>query len=300
MLGNIKYRNENGGEIEFDISAGIVISEIDGLTENNIKLSTAQGLNQIGSTVNSVAVQGKEITIEGAVLTTADSKLKSELLLNTVMPGLKGTLIYNDTWTIDVYPTETPYVQQREFPKFQFTLSAPYPYWSRVVQNTHELTGIEPKFTFPWDLSQPFTFGERISRMFTDVNNGGNVDALYTVIFRAVAEGVTNPKITNAMTYEYLQVNKTMELNEKIIVVITPDGVTVTSNINGVETDSIGYFDIISDLYRMHPGENIIAYDATAGKDSLDVIITLNEGTTWVRGRNGNGISMASLSMEVE
>lgn len=297
MLGNIKYKNENGGEIEFDISAGIVISEIDGLTENNVKLSTAQGLNQIGSTVNSVAVQGKEITIEGAVLTTADSKLKSELLLNTVMPGLKGTLIYNDTWTIDVYPTETPYVQQREFPKFQFTLSAPYPYWSRVAQSSHELTGLEPRFTFPWDLSQSFIFGERIQKVFTNVENGGNVEALYTVIFRAVSAGVTNPKIENAMTYEYLQVNKEMELNEKLIVTITPSGVTVISNINGVETDSIGYFDIESTLYRMHPGDNIIKSTDDTGGGSLDTTIVLNEGTTWVRGRNNGTISLMSLEV---
>ena len=76
-----------------------------------------------------------------------------------------------------------------------------------------------------------------------------------------------------------------MALNERIIVTIKSDGPSVVSDINDNVTDIIGYFDIESDLYRMHPGDNIIAYDAEEGKGSLDVMIFHNVGTAWVRGR---------------
>jgi len=283
MIGNIKYKNANGGEIEFDFPTGIVISSIDGLTENFVNLSTSQGINQIGTTVNGVAVDEKTLTIEGAFLGYSNDK--AALLLNTILPEIEAELIYNDEWTITVYPTETPHVEQRDYSaRFQFAVRASYPYFSKTEQTTTSLVGIEPQFVF-WDLTKPYTFGTRISALFTNVENKGNVEALYGIIFRANAAGVKYPKITNAVTYEYLRIKKTMALNERIIVTIKSDGPSVVSDINDNVTDIIGYFDIESDLYRMHPGDNIIAYDAEEGKGSLDVMIFHNVGTAWVRGR---------------
>jgi len=285
MIGNLKYRNASGGEVEFDISTGFIISEMSGLTENSITLSTSQGFTQIGSTVQGTSVEEKPISIEGTILGYA--KDQAALLLDTILPDVIGQLIYNDEWAITVYPTETPYVEQYDHnPKFQFSLTAPYPYWSKAQETNVSLAGIEPMFSFPWDLSQSFTFGTRLSPAFAWIYNPGSVESLYSITFRAMSEGVTNPRITNAKTYEYLHIKKDMALGETITVSITYGGVNVTSDIGGTVTDIIGYFDIQSDLYRMHPGDNVIAYNADTGRDNLDVNVTFNVGTVWVRGRD--------------
>lgn len=282
MIGNIKYINSLGGIVEFDCDSGIIISKSSGMTENHVKLSTSQGFNQIGETVQRTLVQGKPIVFDGAIV--GDATERAALMLNTFIPGMLGKLIYNDEWEIDVSTIQTPYIEQYVYnPRFQIELRAPYPNWSNMEETVTSLTGIEPMFSFPWDLTQPYIFGKRIERQFTNVHNSGNVDIPYTVIFTATSDGVTNPKITNAETYEYLQVKRTMSYGETITVTVKQDELLVLSRTGDLTTDVIGWFDIRSDLYRLHPGDNIIAHDADSGKDYLDITILSRTERGWMR-----------------
>lgn len=281
MIGNVKYINDYGGEVEFSFAASIVIGSITGFTENYITPSTSQGFNQIGSTVQGMSVQEKPIVAEGTIMGHAD--YNAALLLNTILPGIKSKLIYNDTWEMTVYPTQTPVVSKHTHnPAFQFELRAPYPYWRKIKESTTSLSGIEAMFVF-WDLTQPYQFGKRIDRAFTTVYNEGNVEIPYTAIFRATALGVKNPKIINAETYEFLRIKRDMNLGEVITVTIAPDGLSVLSNTENVISDIIGRFDIQSDLYRLHPGDNVFAYDADSGRDDLDITIVHSTESVWVR-----------------
>lgn len=271
MIYNLKYINDDEGVVEFSWQSQIVISSTTGFTENFINLSISQGINQIGGTVQGQAVQPKDIVLNGEIIgKAAPSKA---LLLNTIKPMIPSRLVYNDEWEIRVLPSQTPIIESRQSnSKFQISLKAPYPYWNRVLGESTTLSGIEPMFKFPWNLTLPWKFSSRIESYFINVVNSGNIEVPFRIVFTAVSE-LSNPKITNAETLEYFRIIRNMKVGEKIIVDITNSGFSIISQYQGVETDIFGNIDIDSNFYRLHVGDNIIRYDADTNRDGLDVII---------------------------
>lgn len=271
MIYNLKYINDDNDVVEFSFESKIIIGSITGFTENFINLSLSQGINQVGSTMQGQAVQAKDIIVNGEIM--GETIAARRLMVNTIKPLTGARLIYNDEWEIKVYPTQTPIIEKyRKNAKFQFILKAPFPYWNKIKTTAVPLSGIEPMFSFPWDLSTTFQFGKRVENYFTNVVNTGNVDAPFRIKFTATAE-LSNPKITNAETLEFFRIKRAMKVGETITVDIGSSGVSIISEFEGKKTDVFGSFDIYSDLYRLQVGDNILRYDADINRDGLEVII---------------------------
>jgi hypothetical protein len=228
-------------------------------------------MNQIGSTVQGQAVQSKDIVITGVL---RDKTLETRRqLLRAVRPLVPARLVYNDTWEIIVYPTQTPTIEKSlTNANFQFSLKAPFPYWNNKEGSIKALSEIQGMFVFPWDLSKSFMFGDRVGNEFVNVINAGDVDTPFRIIF-AASDDLESPGITNAITNEFLRIDKPMMSGETITVDITYRGISVKSDYMGVVTDIFGYLDIDSNLYRLHPGDNVLRYDAGENRDNLDAVI---------------------------
>ena len=261
-----RYVNENGDSITFDYAGGFLISKPSGIDTLSVSLSQAQGIDQVGATIQSTNIQPRPVTIVGCLVGDAQDVNKNKLL-SVVRPDIGGKL-YADDYYLSVYPTATPIIEPKDrLARFQFSLLAPYPYWCKDDSASATLSGIQKLFKLPCNFSKTYRFGELMQTQFMNVPNRGQVPIPYTATF--VANGdVVNPKITNATTGKFLLIKKTLVSGERLVVEITHERTYVTSSVDG---DSRGALSLTSNLYRLDVEDNVLKPEAASGLDNLQV-----------------------------
>ena len=261
-----RYVNANGDTLVFDYAHGYLINKPNGIDSIQVNLSQAQGIDQVGGTVQSATVQPRPVTLSGRIV-GADGEARKAALMSIVRPDIPGKL-YADDWFLDVHVTATPTVEARpNFAHFQFALNAAYPYWQKASKVSKALFGVQKLFKFPWNISRPYQFGQLMKTQFMTVVNGGQLPVPFTVTFTAT-DTVENPKITNVQTGAFLLLNKTLEAGETVVVENTHDRTYVTSSVDG----SIrGALDLDSTLFRLAVGDNVLKPEADSGLDQLEV-----------------------------
>lgn len=263
-----RYVNENGGTLVFEYANGYLISKPSGIDTVQVNLSQAQGINQVGSTVESKTVQPRPVTISG-IIVGVDQIARKEELMSVIRPDLSGKL-YADDYYLNVHVTATPVIEARQkFAHFQFSINAPYPYWQKDNSISQALSGIQNQFKFPWNISRAYRFGQLIRTQFINIFNGGQLPVPFTATFYA-KDDVENPKILHANTGETLIINKSMIAGERVVVEITHDRTYVTSSVDG---NIRGALDLDSTLFRLGVGDNVLKPEADAGLDNLEVQI---------------------------
>lgn len=290
-----KYVNDNGDSITFEYAYGFLINKPVGIDTVQVSLSQAQGINQVGVTVQSKNVQPRPVNITGILVGNYQDDSKS-LLLSTIRPDIGGRL-YADDFYLEVWPVQTPVIEPKpKFAQFSFALLAPYPYWQHDEHAQTELSKLEYRFKLPFKFGakrtdnqrigcvlttdddydvddytyvNPYMFAEENDAQFFPVVNRGQLPVPFTLTLFA-NNTVVNPSITNAVTNEYLKLNTEMETRERIVVEITHDKTYVTSSVNG---DIRGAIDLSSKLFQIAVGSNVLKPDAESGKEYLQVSI---------------------------
>ena len=263
-----KYVNDNGQELTFEAEHGYVINKPAGIDTVSITHSQAQGINQVGATIQSSNVQARPVVVNGYMIGYQQAENKDKLL-SVIRPDLPGRL-YADDYYLEVVPTATPVIEPlKQFAAFQFSLLAAYPYWQKAGSASATLSGIKKSFKFPWNISRTYRFGEVINAQFININNDGQVPIPFTATFTAMA-AVVNPKLIEAATNEYLLLNKALVPGEKVVVEITHERTYVNSTVDG---ECRGALDLGSSFYRLKVGDNVIKPEATSGKADLQVDI---------------------------
>ena len=149
---SFRYVNDNGSELLFEYDEGFVINKPAGIDTLSISHNQAQGINQVGSTIQSSNVESRPITISG-ILVGLHQKENKDNLLYIVRPDLHARL-YADDYYLEVIPTATPVIEpKKDFSAFQFSLLAAYPYWQKDESASATLTGIVKRFRFPWGIN---------------------------------------------------------------------------------------------------------------------------------------------------
>ncbi|MGM9660774.1 MAG: phage distal tail protein [Faecousia sp.] len=263
-----RYVNDNGDSVTFDYAGGYLINKPVGIDTLSVSLSQAQGIDQVGATIQSKTVQPRPVTVSGALFGDNQQAGKDRLLA-VVRPDIGGRL-YADDYYLTVHVTATPTIEpKRRGANFQFSLRAPYPYWCKDDNVKTRLSRVEPKFRFPWNLSREYRFGEIVVAAFFSVVNSGQVPVPFTATIIASGE-VVNPKILSVLTGETLKIKKTLAAGERLVIRITHERTYVTSSIDG---ECRGALSIDSNLYRLAVGENILQPDADTGKKNMQINI---------------------------
>lgn len=264
-----RYVNANGETLVFEYAYGYLINKPKGIDTIQVQLSQAQGIDQVGGTVQSATVQSRPVTISGLIV-GENMEARKAALVAIVRPDIPGKL-YADDYYLDVHVTATPTVEARtKCANFQFAITAAYPYWQKDSKTAYSLSGVEPLFKFPWNISRTYQFGERIEDMFINVVNNGQLPVPFTVTFTAF-DTVVNPKILDMKTGDFLLVRKTFEPGETVVVETTHGKTYVTSSVEG---DIRGALDLDSTLFRLAVGDNLLKTQAAVGPSYLDAKIT--------------------------
>lgn len=263
-----RYVNDNGDSVTFDYAGGYLINKPTGIDTLSVSLSQAQGIDQVGATIQSKTVQPRPVTVSG-YLFGENQGVGKDRLLAVVRPDIGGRL-YADDYYLTVHVTATPTIEpKRRGAGFQFSLRAPYPYWCKDDSVKTRLSGVEPLFKFPWNVARDYRFGRIIEDAFFTVVNSGQVPVPFTATIVASGD-VVNPKILSALTGQVLHIKKTLVAGELLEIKITHERTYVTSSIDG---DCRGALSLASTLYRLAVGDNILKPDADDGKANMQINI---------------------------
>lgn len=266
MIPKLRYENDIGSLTFNDGIPGAYIESVTSYGGQNVEFQTTKSNREIGETLQHQNVGPKTMTVKGTIAGESDA-LKAQMI-HVLAPLAKGLLIYSDgekELELEVYVKVSPDVGRiSNGAKFSFSLYAPYPYWRKHERESQTLTGLKPKFKFPWNISDPnpFKMSEYAAIGYVTVVNTGEAPAYWTVDFLALDE-VTNPRIYNMATGEQVKILKTLAEGEMVSVSTEGDELTVTvTGADGSVSDGFRYLDITSIPFKLAVGENYIKTDA--------------------------------------
>lgn len=272
-----RYVNDIGEELIFEYDHGFLINKPVGIDTVSISHNRAQGIGQVGATIQSSNVQPRPVNISGRLVGSSQADNK-ERLLSVIRPDIPGKL-YADDYYLNVNVTETPTIgPEPDFADFQFSLLAPYPYWLHDDSASATMSGIRKGFKFPWNISRPYRFGEIVRDAFINIFNGGQVPVPFTAILTA-NDAVSWPKITDAETGKFLLIKKNLVVGERLVIEHTHERTYVTSSVDG---ECRGALSLQSKLKRIAVGDNVWKPEAQSGLDNLQIDIRFSTEKTGV------------------
>ena len=269
-----KFIGENNNNFYFQPTNN-VIYDIEGLSNLSVSLGTAQGFGQVGDTVQTASISGRNITIKGHIYNNFNDTKTA--IRKAFPPFQRGKLIFEDEYYIYCYVKNTPeFSPVNNNGKFMLQLYAPYPMFRKLNKSIFYIGAVQPMFRFPVNYSEPHYFGVKSPAKYVNVYNDSDISIPYRVDF-ATTTTSENLKLTNIKTFEHLKLNGTISKGDKVSIYQDSDNQLRAELIkNGEITDIISWIDEKSTLYELAIGDNLIlASDDNEGR-TLSAIISFD------------------------
>lgn len=255
---------KNGGNV-FDMDLGSGVS---------VDIGTSQGFSQIGETVETLAVNGRPITVTGALFRDVDNQKKN--MRKTFAPFVSGKLIFEDGHYTRVYVQDPPsFSSVKEDGRFTMQLFAPFPYFYGQNEESVQIGELVPMFSFPVNYAEPHSFGEFYKSRFSTIYNDSDVKIPYS--FQIIVNGIsTNPTVTNLSTFEFLRINGSFSAG--YIINVYRDEYNVLraelTDGDGNVSDIISMIDDDSTLYELSVGDNLISINDDEGGVGMSATVS--------------------------
>ena len=275
-----EYVTENGA-VSFSEDSDFWITDIDGLSSNEITISETQGVNQIGSTRSSQSVRPRDLTVTGVLF--GDLKENRRALLSCVSPMVPARFFIHEdgeSWYLEGTPKRTPVMEETaEMQQFQFILHCPYPYWRTADDANTLLAGIKALFKFPFFTGGKWYISKYEASAFKRVLNDGDVAIDLTVELKAMAQ-VQAPEVLLVETGSMLRITKTLQAGESFTIsTVYGSKRVIYRHADGVEENGFRYLSSDSDMnMQLQPGVNTFRYDAADNREGLRVSVLAPRG----------------------
>lgn len=258
------FEADNGLKFVFGVNGGNVF-DMDLGSGVPVDIGTAQGFLQVGESVETITVSGRNISITGTLYSDIDSQKR--VMRKVFAPFVSGRLIFENGYYTRVFVKDPPsFSTIKQDGRFTMLLYAPFPYFYDQNEAEFYVGGITPKFKFPVNYGEPHTFGEISGSKFVAIYNDGDIKTFYNV--RIVVNGTsTNPTITNLLTLEFIKINKAFTSGDIIEIYRDENNVlvaTVTHNDGNIQ-DIISFIDDDSTFYELVSGDNLVAINDDEG-----------------------------------
>jgi hypothetical protein len=272
---NATYTSDSGLKFVFG-AHGSNVFDMDVGNGLSVELGTSQGIGQIGESVKTQSVTGRNIMVSGCAF--GDIVSVKNKLRKTFAPFTSGTLVVNEKYFIRVVVKSAPtFSPQKNNGKFTMLLFAPFPYFYSVDEKVAQLGEIIPRFRFPVNYSDSHRFGTTNTTKYINVINDGDVPVFFSTTI-SVYVTAHNPTIVNVKTLQFLKINGTFTAGDTIQIYRNADNVLYAELHSGGETVNIlGSVDEESNLFQLFTGDNLILADDEEGAYGFSV--TLNYRT---------------------
>lgn len=269
---NLTFEAKNGTRLLLNYENGINISRVEGATGLPVSLQTAQGYQQIGQSVSSQTVKGRDIIINGFVF--SENARQKKALMAAFAPFSEGRLYWENKYFLDVVVKNAPNISQNRDSTFSVRLFAPFPFWSDKTKKSQTNGQVTKEFSFPVNYATPHRFGTKIPGDEYVVYNSGEVESPFELNISG-SEKIIAPKIINVKTGEFLKFNGEIDVGEtfkfyqdggKIRVVLV--------RTTGEEENVVSLLDEESSLFTLYAGDNRLKAEAEDGSANMVSVVS--------------------------
>ena len=134
---------------------------LDPINGVDVDVQTAQGVNQVGVSVERQSVAGvsRELIIH---CHSSHGDADAELLLEKLPYFTSGTMYFEDKYFGRFVLSKTPYTKSiHPYPVLALMLFCPKPFWYDLTAQSFCINGFVPSFRLPVNYSKPHRFGVR-------------------------------------------------------------------------------------------------------------------------------------------
>ena len=263
----ITYTNSLGNTLTFDYTGEYILTGFTGMNAAEVLPATATGYKQNGQTLNDVVLGIRVITLNILLFGNRYEKKRNLDRLFNPLFG-EGTLVYTNDYQskmIKCIPTITPQIKSREGCLFvvEVELTAHNPFFLDVAENVMKMDDYTGGLTFPLAGAMKFAEKGDLSR----INNTGD----YLTPIRAEFRGdAINPVLKNETTGEFIKVNTTLELGEKLWIDTTYGNKTVQKEAaDGTLTSAYNLIDINTSFFQLPLGESTLSFSSDGGQPEV-------------------------------
>jgi len=283
----------NGKTLRMGPGEDIDITAVTGLESSELDISTSDNALVDGASVDGKKIKPRPIHIEASFKSNKNNPENRANVIKFFNPKYTGkALITNMGMSRNIeYELEGwTFASVRNMDnklKILVDLLCPDPYMLNVDNYGKNMANISALFAFPWrmlstrmtsgKLDYPdkargmllggMTMGYRTLYKEVVLANDGDVPTGVQIQFVATRGPVTNPKITNTGTGQYMRVNVAMQQGD-ILLIDTNDRHQVIT-LNGV--NYYQHIDRKSEPFKLAVGDNYLEYDADENYTNLDV-----------------------------
>ena len=273
---NMIFENKDGKQLTFGAGSPYTITEFQGLNPPKATINTNTTATLDGGLFNSSKLDMRNINVAFAIEEEAE---KNRLAVYSVIQSKMPLRIYYKSDFLDIFIDG--YVEEMDISYFAkknivtVNVLCPFPYFKGAQEIINELSSVKPKFHFPFASTSAgeLVFGEVDTLTSAAVTNDGSVKTGLTFELYAKAP-VSNPKIIDYLTAEYMEIDIDMQAGDLITVTTGQGNKTVTLLRNGVNTNIFNLLSKNSTWLQLDIGGGVYVYEVATGTvTSLDVTI---------------------------
>lgn len=235
--------NVNGDQLTFGMGSPFTITEIQGLNPPAATINTSQIALIDGAKFNSSKLQMRYIDVAFAIeYEAAKNRLEVfKVLKSKQLIKLYYNSQYRNVW-IDGYieSIDITYFEMKQI--VTCSILCPSPYFKAAQAMVNELQNIISSFHFPFasTATPELVMGYISNEIGITIDNEGDVDCGMIIELNAM-DAVTNPKIFNYVTGEYIGLNFSMQASDLITIDTRQGQKTVTLMRGGVQSNLFNY-----------------------------------------------------------
>jgi hypothetical protein len=273
-LSNVVFEADNGKKFTFGRGGSNYFSMSIG-NGMDVTLGLSQGFSQVGQTVQTQSVGGRNIDVTGELY--GDIEERKRALSSTCAPVTAGRLVFWNEYFIRVVVKAAPsFSPKKGVGVFKMQFFAPFPYFSTVAEKAYSIGSVTKEFRFPINYSGPHRFGTRSAAKATNVRNDGDVPVAFRLDVKANGN-CSNVRVTNLKTLAFLKINGELDPGDQVAVYRDADNaVRAELARDGITSDIIARVDDGSTLFDLEAGENLLAATDDNGGNNLSVQFTFH------------------------
>ena len=283
----------NGKTLRMGPGEDIDITAVTGLESSELDISTSDNALVDGASVDGKKIKPRPSHIEASFKSNKNNPENRANVIKFFNPKYTGKALITNmgvSRNIEYELEGWTFASVRNMDnklKILVDLLCPDPYMLNVDNYGKNMANISALFAFPWrmlstrmtsgKLDYPdkargmllggMTMGYRTLYKEVVLANDGDVPTGVQIQFVATRGPVTNPKITNTGTGQYMRVNVAMQQGD-ILLIDTNDRHQVIT-LNGV--NYYQHIDRKSEPFKLAVGDNYLEYDADENYTNLDV-----------------------------
>ncbi len=283
----------NGKTLSMGPGEDIDITAVSGLESSDLEISTSDNALVDGASVDGKKIKPRPIHIEASFRNAKNNPENRAMVIKFFNPKYTGKALITNlgvSRNIEYELEGWSFNKQANLDtklKIMVDLICPDPYMLNVDNFGKNMANISPLFAFPWrvlasrvaigKLDYPpearglllggMTMGYRTLHREVVLSNDGDVPTGVQIQFVATRGAVTNPKITNTGTGQFMRVRVAMQQGD-VLLIDTNDRHQIIT-LNGV--NYYQHIDRQSEPFKLAVGENYLEYDADENYTNLDV-----------------------------